>query len=183
MRQLNDLLALYLRINDQSRRMAGWTAAKKYILSQDQLNQIAAIASRAGVKAYKDEQAKNEKNKSRNEDKVRRTKKMLSSYRRMKATLSDEREFTEAEKIELRWRFIEDLMGNSNELVSKSETVIIDQEKKRQENLYCIQSIENAIRLYQEECEKSSSEERESVGSGNCMPCILLLRRKREGDC
>ena len=50
-------------------------------------------------------------------------------------------------------------MGNSNELVSKSETVIIDQEKKRQENLYCIQSIENAIRLYQEECEKSSSEE------------------------
>ena len=50
-------------------------------------------------------------------------------------------------------------MGNSNELVSKSETVIIDQEKKRQENLYCIQSIENAIKLYQEECEKSSSEE------------------------
>lgn len=133
--------------------------SEKYILSQDQLNQIAAIASRAGVKAYKDEKAKNEKKKSRNEDKVRRTKKMLSSYRRMKATLSEEREFTEAEKIELRWRFIEDLMGNSNELVSKSETVIIDQEKKRQENLYCIQSIENAIRLYQEECEKSSSEE------------------------
>ena len=70
--------------------------SEKYILSQEQLNQIAAIASRAGVKAYKDEQAKNEKKKSRNEDKVRRTKKMLSSYRRMKATLSDEREFTEA---------------------------------------------------------------------------------------
>ena len=52
--------------------------SEKYILSQDQLNQIAAIASRAGVKAYKDEQAKNEKKKSRNEDKVRRTKKMLS---------------------------------------------------------------------------------------------------------
>ena len=28
--------------------------SEKYILSQDQLNQIAAIASRAGVNAYKE---------------------------------------------------------------------------------------------------------------------------------
>ena len=77
----------------------------------------------------------------------------------MKATLSEEAEFTEDEKIELRWKFIEDLMGSSRAVVDKSERTVIDSEKKRQENLYCIHCIENAVRLYGEECDKSSSEE------------------------
>ena len=50
-------------------------------------------------------------------------------------------------------------MGNTGDLVGKSEMAAIDSEKKRQENLYCIHCIENAVRLYGEECEKSSSEE------------------------
>ena len=77
----------------------------------------------------------------------------------MKATLSEEVEFTEDEKIELRWKFVEDLMGSSRAIVSKSEMTVIDSEKKRQENLYCIHCIENAVRLYGEECDKSTSEE------------------------
>lgn len=128
-------------------------------MSQEEVNQIAAIASKEGIKAFKAELAKTERKRAKNEDKVKRTKKMLNSYRRMKATLSEEREFTEEEKIELRWKFVQDLMGNTNSLISKPEAIIADKEKKRQENLYCIQCIENAVRLYGEECEKTSSEE------------------------
>lgn len=131
----------------------------KYLLSQEQLNQIAAIASKEAVRIFRSEQIKADKKRAKNDDKVRKTKNMLRSYRRMKATLSEEAAFTEEEKIELRWKFIEDLMGNSTALVSNSEMVAINSEKKRQENLYCIHCIENAVRLYGEECNKSSSEE------------------------
>lgn len=130
-----------------------------YTLSQEELSKIVAISVKEGVKAFREEQAKEDRKRAKSEDKVKKTKKMLSSYRRMKVTLSDEAEFTEAEKIELRWKFIEDLMGNFTEGTARSESVAINKEKKRQENLYCIQCIENAVRLYGEECDKSSSEE------------------------
>ena len=130
-----------------------------YVLTQEQINQIAAVAGKEAVQTFRAEQVKAEKKKAREENKVKKTKKMLSSYRRMKATLSDEAEFTEEEKVELRWKFIQDLMGSAREAVSKSERVIQDGEKRRQENLYCIYRIEKATEMYREECERSGSEE------------------------
>lgn len=134
-------------------------ATEKYVLTQEQINQIAVIAGREAVRAFRTEQAKAEKKRAREEDKVRKTKKMLSSYRRIKATLSEEAEFTEEEQIELRWKFIQDLMGNVKYTVSKSDRTIKDAEKRRQEDLYCIYRIEKATEMYREECEKSGSEE------------------------
>lgn len=131
----------------------------KYLLSQEELNRIASHAGKEAVKVFREEQKKADKKRIRNDDKIRRTKKMLSSYRRMKVVLSEEAEFTEKEKIELRWKFIEDLMESPNSIMCKSEMTAIDNEKKRQENLYCIHCIENAVRMYGEECEKSGSEE------------------------
>ena len=130
-----------------------------YILTQEQINQIAAIAGKEAEHTFRTEQVKAEKKRAREENKVKRTKKMLSSYRRIKATLSDEAEFTEEEKVELRWKFLQDLMGNARETVSKSERVVQDGEKRRQEDLYCIHRIEKATEMYREECEKSGSEE------------------------
>ena len=130
-----------------------------YVLTQEQINQIAAVAGKEAVQTFRAEQVKAEKKKAREENKVKKTKKMLSSYRRMKATLSDEAEFTEEEKVELRWKFIQDLMGSAREAVSKSERVIQDGEKRRQEDLYCIYRIEKATEMYREECERSGSEE------------------------
>ena len=130
-----------------------------YVLTQEQINQIAAIAGKEAVHTFRAERAREEKKREREENKVRKTKKMLSSYRRIKATLSDEAEFTEEEQIELRWKFIQDLMGNAKDTVSKSERVIRDGEKRRQEDLYCIYRIEKAAEMYREECEKSGSEE------------------------
>ena len=97
-----------------------------YTLSQEELSKIVAISVKEGVKAFREEQAKEDRKRAKSEDKVKKTKKMLSSYRRMKATLSDEAEFTEAEKIELRWKFIEDLMGNFTEGTARSESVAIN---------------------------------------------------------
>ena len=133
--------------------------AVMYVMTQEQINQIAAVAGKEAVQAFRAEQVKAEKKRSREENKVKKTKKMLSSYRRIKATMSDEAEFTEEEQIELRWKFIQDLMGNTMETVSKSERVIQDGEKRRQEDLYCIYRIEKATEMYQEECERSGSEE------------------------
>lgn len=130
-----------------------------YVLTQEQINQIVAIAGKEAVKTFRTEQVKAEKKRAREENKVKKTKKMLSSYRRIKATLSDEAEFTEEEQIELRWKFIQDLMGNVKDTVSKSERTIKDTEKRRQEDMYCIYRIEKATEMYREECEKSGSEE------------------------
>lgn len=130
-----------------------------YVLTQEQINQIAAIAGKEAVHTFRSEQVKAEKKRVREENKVKKTKKMLSSYRRIKATLSDEAEFTEEEQIELRWKFIQDLMGSVRETVSKSERAIQDGEKRRQEDLYCIYRIEKATEMYREECERSGSEE------------------------
>ncbi len=130
-----------------------------YTLTQDQINQIAAIAGKEAVRIFRAEQAKAERKQAREGDKVRKTKKMLKSYRRIKDALSDEVEFTEDEQIELRWKFIQDLMGSAREVVSKSERIVQDGEKRRQEDLYCIYRIEKATEMYREECEKSGSEE------------------------
>ena len=132
---------------------------QKYVLTQEQINEIAAIAGKEAVHIFRTEQIKAEKKRAREDDKVKKTKKMLSSYRRIKATLSDEAEFTEEEQIELRWKFIQDLMGNVKETVGKSERTIQDTEKRRQEDLYCVYRIEKATEMYREECEKSGSEE------------------------
>ena len=128
-------------------------------LTQEQINQIAAIGAKEGVRAYKEEQKKEERRRKKEDSKVRKTKKLLSSYRRIKATLSDGEQFTPEEQAELRWKFIEDLMGNTREIAGKSERTIKDTERKREEDLYCVFRIEKATEMYREECEKSGSEE------------------------
>lgn len=133
--------------------------ATMYVMTQEQINQIAAVAAEEGVQAFRAEQIRSEKKRAREENKVNKTKKMLKSYRRIKAKMTDETEFTEEEQIELRWKFLQDLMGNARESVSRSERIMKDGEKSRQEDLYCIYRIEKAAEMYREECEKSGSEE------------------------
>lgn len=140
--------------------MGGANKKKIYSVTENELEMIAEVAAKEAIKAFKTEQVKEDRRRKRNDDKVKRTKKMLESYRRVKATLSEETVFTKEEEIELRWKFIEDLMGNSSEMFAgKAEISAIDTERKRQENLYCIYRIENAVKLYEDECDKLSCEE------------------------
>lgn len=132
---------------------------KLYAITQEQIDNITATASKVAVDAYKRERAKEDKKKEREENKVKKTKKLLGSYRRIKSTLSDGEKFSAEEQIEIRWKFIEDLMGNSKEIAGKSERTIKDAERKREEDLYCVFRIEKAVEMYREECEKIGSEE------------------------
>lgn len=126
------------------------------MLPQEVVSTIAEIASNAAIAYYKDELRKYEKkNKS---DKIKKVKNLLAAYRRTVAKLNDESQFTEEEKAEYRWKFIEDLMGSSSGM-SKSDRIIADEEKRRQEDMYAVYRIENAMRLYKEECDRSSSAE------------------------
>lgn len=126
------------------------------LLQQEVLNTVAEVAANAGIAAYKEEMKRAEKNRESN--RTREVKRLLGAYRRLKAELEDGSNFTEEEKSEYRWEFIKDLM-NAKSYISKSERIINDEEKRRQESLYSIYRIENAMKLYKEECDRSASEE------------------------
>lgn len=130
---------------------------KRYLLTQEDLNRVATLASREAVAAYKSEQKKAE-TRWHNE-KVSATKKKLASYRRVKTSLADTEEFTEDEKIEYRWKFVEDLMGSAHEIMAKSEDTMLGIERKRKKDRFDIQSIDRAMGLYAAEAERSASEE------------------------
>jgi hypothetical protein len=130
-----------------------------YVLSQEDLNRIADIASNVAVEAYRKEIQKAEKKALNNSDKVKQTKKLLNSYRRIKRRLADfDKKFTVEEELEYRWKFIEDLMGVGFAR-EKNERIAIDQEKILQEDLYCIKRIEQALSHYKAECDSSASDE------------------------
>lgn len=130
---------------------------KRYLLTQEDLNRVAVLASKEAVAAYKAEKKRTETRRSN--EKVSVTKKKLASYRRVKASLTETEEFTEDEKIEYRWKFVEDLMGAANEVMAKSEDTILSIEKKRKRDRFEIQSIDRAMKLYAAEAERSASEE------------------------
>lgn len=122
----------------------------KYILDQEDVDRVAEIASQKAVSAYVSERKKWEKE----HDKRRMTKKLLASYRRIKRKLRDEKNFTDDEKIEFRWRFMEDLMGSPNISTGVVEKEAQSRENQRRKDLYDIFRIEQAIDLYRDECEK-----------------------------
>ena len=129
----------------------------KYSVTQEQLNSIAAIAAEKAVEAYRSEEKKTQKR--RDNENVRIAKKKLQSYRRVKASLVETEEFTEDEKIELRWAFIKDLMGSGLDYVDKADNRIKSVENKRKRDSFEIQTIDRAMELYKREVDNSSSEE------------------------
>ena len=111
------------------------------------------------IKEYEKGREKQERRIERKYDKGAKVKKMLSGYRRTKAALKNEVELTTEEKKDLRWHFIEDLMGNPNSETNPTESLVTENVKRRREKLYCIRCIDAAVELYKEECELSGSEE------------------------
>ena len=85
-----------------------------YRVTGRELTQIAEISAREAVKMCREERKKTEKREQSNADKVKRTKKLLSDYRRLKREIPEDEEFTEGEKVEKRWAFLRDLMGSAH---------------------------------------------------------------------
>lgn len=121
--------------------------------------EIARIAAREAIKVFMKESRKHDPAAEKERDKIKNTKRLLSSYRRAKAKLLEEVEFSEDEKMDLRWRFVEDLMGSARNIVSKSEMTIISDEKRRKEDAFLICCIEKAVEMYEKECQEIGSEE------------------------
>lgn len=136
--------------------MAGNNVTQKKMLTE---TDIARIAAREALKVYMEENKKHDPVAEKERDKVKNTKRILSSYRRAKAKLQEEVEFSEDEKMDLRWRFVEDLMGSARSIVNRSEMTIISDEKRRKEDAYLIRCIERAVEMYEKECQEIGSEE------------------------
>lgn len=130
---------------------------KKYQVTQEQLECMAAVAAEKAVEAYRLE-ARKAKRRMEDEN-VRITKRKLQAYRRTKASLSEGIEFTDDEKIELRWAFIRDFMGSDFDGIAKAEDSIKAFENKRNRDTFEVQTIERALSLYRREADRSSSEE------------------------
>lgn len=130
---------------------------QKFSVTQEQINRIAAIAAQKAVEAYRSE-ARKLKKRMDNEN-VTITKKKLQSYRRVKASLAETVEFTDDEKIELRWMFVKDLMGNDFSGMQKADDRIKSVENKRKRDTFEIEMIDRALSLYRAEVDKSHSEE------------------------
>lgn len=77
----------------------------------------------------------------------------------MKASFAETEEFTDDEKIELRWAFVRDLMGSGLDVVEKADNIIRSVENKRKRDSFEIQSIDKAMALYKKETDNSSSDE------------------------
>ncbi len=112
-------------------------------------------ASQSCIKAMEQERIRQEKKSFDNRYKT--TKDMLKSYRREKIRFADEEEFTEEEKAERRWAFLEDLIGSPSG-DGKLKDTIPDFERKRRESKYTIWLIENALRLYDIEVTRYGNE-------------------------
>jgi hypothetical protein len=130
---------------------------QKYSLTQEQLNSIAAIAAEKAVDVYRSEERRGQKKRAN--ESVRVTRKKLQSYRRIKASLEETEEFTEDEKIELRWAFVRDLMGNGCDAIQKADDRIRAVENKRKRDMFEIHSIDRAVSLYKKEADNSKKEE------------------------
>ena len=128
-----------------------------YQVTGRELTQIAEISAREAVKMCREERKKTEKREQSNADKVKRTKKLLSDYRRLKREIPENEEFTEGEKVEKRWAFLRDLMGSAH--INSQERVVEKEQKSRAETMYYINRIERAIETYREECETSKKPE------------------------
>ena len=129
----------------------------RYSLSEEQIEDIVDRSVKSAINGYREELKKASARKE-NEN-VRVTKRKLQAYRRVKASLKETEEFTDEEKIELRWEFVKDLMGSGFDAIEKVDDRIKSVEHKRKRDSFEIQIIDKAMQLYKIEAENSSSEE------------------------
>lgn len=124
-----------------------------YVLTQDQINSIAAIASKEGARVYQDEAKKAERRMAKLTDKVEITKQRLRDYRAVKEKLANET-YTKEELVELRFKYLEDLMGSVKVDKTRTEAKIEAELRLHVRNADAVEKLDHAYEMYQSECEK-----------------------------
>ena len=130
-------------------------AVVNYTVTAEELDRIIDLASKNAVKAFVNEQRKHERYLQ--EEKHKRVKKALQSYRRTKILVGSERMLSPQEMRETRYNFLCDLMGMARE--TRTEDLIIARDENRKRNIFYLGAIEGADRMYREEVLKGTSSE------------------------
>ena len=128
------------------------------LFTQADLIQIIGQAARAAAKETASAIEKANREAARRSDPGKIAQRMLADYRRLKITQKEDIRITEAEGLEMRWRYLEDLMGAPDRRIVTEETAYA-RERKLQYNQYKIQQIEAAMAMYRKECDNSGNEE------------------------
>lgn len=118
------------------------------IIGTEVIEQITKVA----IVAYRS-QLEKEKNRY-----VTETKKLLRAYRMVKRGIEEE-VLTQEEQTELRWAFMQDLVEQPPHTGRPPDRRITEIEMERQENRLKLHRIDTAIRLYEEDCQKTDAEE------------------------
>lgn len=129
----------------------------RYLLTEEQITKIVDSSVSKAIESYRTEQKKVFQRKENENSRI--TKRKLHAYRRVKASLKETEEFTEDEKVELRWAFINDLMGSGLDVIERADSRIKSVEFKRKKDSFEIQIIDKAMKLYKQETDNSTNEE------------------------
>ena len=125
----------------------------RYLLTEEQITKIVNSSVSKAIESYRIEQKKVFQRKENENSRI--TKRKLQAYRRVKASLKE----TEDEKVELRWAFINDLMGSGLDVIERADSRIKSVEFKRKKDSFEIQIIDKAMKLYKQETDNSTNEE------------------------
>lgn len=131
-----------------------------FFITKEQLDEFRAQTVKEAINAVRREESKI----ARQNSPVERAKAVLKSYRQLRIKYEeyvDSIEFSYDEQIELKYMFLEDLMGKQNmqSEITKVEKKLIDEEKNRRKNVFDLIRINEAADMYQTECERSDRED------------------------
>lgn len=137
-------------------------ATYAYVLSEQEMDLLISKAAQAAADRCKEVLAKDEQKRKKEENDIlyKKTKKILQGYRIGKIKIKDEEKFSADEQAEMRWKFVEDLVGRPDSFDQESERIISDFEKKRRDSQYAIWKVENALFLYENYVENGSEEDK-----------------------
>lgn len=117
-------------------------------MSPDVIGQISMVAANEAARVFN--ALVEDHNKSEQKRQHKKTQKILEAYRRAKRVVGESENFTDAEKVEIRMEFLQDLMGDSIRC-SMPDRVIKKESDRRETNKYLIYNIDRALRHYKEE--------------------------------
>ena len=126
--------------------------------TRDDLLHIITETAKAAARETVSEMEEASKRNARRSDPGKSAQRMLAEYRRLKIAQKEDIRMSEVEGRELRWKYLEDLMGTPDHDML-TEKVAYAREQKLLYNQYKIQRVETAMTMYLRECENSGSEE------------------------
>ncbi len=129
-------------------------------ITRQELDELVKAAGRAAAKATIDEMKRQREKQAKQEADLRykKTKERLKGYRLLKRKVEAESVYSEAEQDYWRLLFLQDLIGDPNSYMEKSTSEINKEEADRRNDCRKLALTENALHLYERDCEEHGKE-------------------------